>query len=144
VSSSATSADVAAVTTVAGQPTLLRCLDDRVEIEADPGALPAGATLACRRVEPPTVPSPPGPVVAETVFRLDASPVEGGKLPGLVALTVTYPADAIAPADRSRVTLGYLDGPEWKPVPDQDADPPGGRVTAPVDRPGTYALYRRP
>ena len=121
---------------MAGHPTQLQCLDDRVKIEADAGALPAGATLACRPAAPNTVPAPPGPVVGGAIFRLDAAPVEGGRLPGPATIEVTYPADAVAPADRARVTLGYLDGSEWKPVPAQDADPAAMRVSALVDRPG--------
>jgi hypothetical protein len=90
------------------------------------------------------VPAPPGPAVGGTLFRLDAAPVEGGKLPGLVSVEVTYPAEAVPPADRARLTLGYLDGSEWEPVQAQDADPAGTKVSATVERPGVYALYRRP
>ena len=115
-----------------------------MQFSAEPDALPAGATLACRPVEPQTVPAPPGPLVGDTIFRLDAAPVEGGKLPGLVTIEVTYPAEAVAPAERARLTLGYLDGSEWKPVPAQDAEPADTRISATVDRPGVYALYRQP
>lgn len=132
------------VTTVAGQPTVLECLDGRVRIAADAGDLPAGAALSCRPVEPGSVPAPPGSIVEGTVFRLDGSATTGSTLPSPATLQVAYPADAVTPADRARLTLGYLDGPTWRSLPDQDADPAEARVSAEIDRPGVYALYRRP
>jgi hypothetical protein len=100
-------------------------------------------TLVCRQIAPATVPAPPGTIVGETVFRLDASPSEGGALPGPVRLQVTYPPDAVPPAERGRLALAYLDGSAWEPLPDQVADPAASQISAIVDRAGTYALYRQ-
>lgn len=132
------------VTVTPGQPAVLRCLDNRVTVQADPDGLPAQTVLTCRPGAPTGVPEPPGPVVAEIIFRLDVTPSPGQSLPKPVNLQVTYPSGAVPPPDREQLTIGYLDGTEWKPVPEQTNQPSANRVTAMVDRPGVYALYRQP
>lgn len=132
------------VTVTAGRPTELRCLDDRVQLTADPNAVPARTTLTCLWIEPGSVPAPPGPVIAETVFELTASGGDPRMLPAPLDLTATYPADAVPQAERGRVGLAYLDGSTWRPLPDQRPDPATTQVSATVDRAGVYALYRQP
>jgi hypothetical protein len=135
---------VAGVSAAPGQPTLIQCLGEQVQVIAEPGALPPQTMLTCRPVEPGTVPPPPGEVVGETIFRVEASDGENGTLPSSVTIQVTYPPDAGPAAERDRLILGYLDGTEWQPVPEQDAEPADARVRAPADRTGVYALYRQP
>jgi hypothetical protein len=134
----------ATVTVAPGRPVLLQCLGTRVQIAADPDALPPQAILTCRPADLGAVLLPPGPVVDEIAFRLDGSPNDAGALPSPVTLQVSYPADAVPVADRGRLVLGFLEGSTWSPVPDQEADLAAGRISATIDRVGVYALYREP
>ncbi|MFN8634901.1 MAG: hypothetical protein U0893_13675 [Chloroflexota bacterium] len=132
------------VTASAGRPTELRCLDDRVQVTAGPDALPPRATLTCLQIEPGSVPTPPGPILSETVFQVTTSNGDPRTLPAPLDLTVAYPAGAVPSADRGRLSLAYLDGMVWKPLPDQHAEPDATRVSATIDRAGMYVLYRQP
>jgi hypothetical protein len=134
----------ASVTVVAGQPTQLRYLGERVTLSADPDALPAGLTLTLRPVEAGTVPQPPGPIVDAIIFRLEARAADGSALPAPIPVRVRYAAGTVPPAERNRITLGALDGQTWKPLPNQSGAPAAGLVTAELPRAGVYALYRQP
>jgi hypothetical protein len=135
----------ASVSAVAGRQTLLECLGERVRVTADPDALPPQTLLTCRSADLASgPPPPPGPVVGDIAFRLDASPNASGTLPKPVTIEVEYPDAAVPAAERDRVVLGRLDGSTWAPVPDQAADPDASSISAIVDRAGVYALYRAP
>jgi hypothetical protein len=129
------------VTVTAGQATDLRCLDDRVQIQADAGGLPPQTILTCRPIEPGSVPTPPGPFADDTVFELTSSPGTSTSLAGKLDLTVTYPA-SIPLDQREKLTLLYLNGKNWEPIADQSPDPDETAIGARVDRPGVYALYQ--
>jgi hypothetical protein len=132
------------VTVAANQPTTLRCLDNRVEVQAGPGALPPQTTLTCQPIEPGSVPKPQGDMVGDAVFELTSRPATGDRLPARVNLAVTYPEDAVAPEDRDRLALAYLDGTRWTRLPEQANDVNAHRVSATVDRAGVYVLHRQP
>jgi len=134
----------ASVTVAAGQPMQLRYLGDRVMLSAEPDALPAGLTLTLRPVEAGTVPQPPGPIVDAIIFRLEVRSSDGAALPAPVGVQVMYAQNAVPAAERSRITLGALDGQTWAPLPDQEAEPTTGRIATELSRAGVYALYRQP
>jgi hypothetical protein len=100
--------------------------------------------LTCRPIAANDAPSPPGPIVGEIRFRLDAAPGNGAPLPGKLELQVTYPPDAVPPAERDRLVLGHLDGERWEPLPDLRAEPAASRITVETDLTGVFGLYRRP
>src|SRR3954454_1695731 len=95
-------------------------------------------------IAPAAVPPPPGPIVANIIGRLDAAPTSGDRLGGEVEIQVTYPANAVPPADRGKLALGRFNGTAWEKLQDQNADQAGNRITARTDRTGIYALYRQP
>ena len=76
-------------------------------------------------------------------MRLDIAP-PADKLPKPIRIQVTYPPDAVPPPERERLTLGFLDGTKWEPLPDQTAEPPTMRISAMTDRTGVFALYVKP
>ena len=115
-----------------------------MEIQVSPGDLPAQTILTCRPIQPGSVPAPPGPLVADTVFELTTSPSAGPTLPGTLDLTVTYPQDAVPADQRDQLVLGYLSGTTWTPLPAQDAEPDEAQVAAGTNRAGVYGLYRQP
>jgi len=131
------------VTVLPNQPTTLRCLDDRVQVQANPGSLPPQTILTCRPIEPGSV-TPPSPLVNDTVFELTSSPGTSSALAGRLDLTVTYAADAVPEDERDQLTVGHLNGDHWEPLPNQVEEPEQTRIRASVDRPGVYGLYRQP
>jgi hypothetical protein len=132
------------VTVTAGQPTILRCLDDHVQAQAAPGALPPQTSLTCRPIDPGSVPPPPEPIVGGTVFDLTSSSGTSTTLPGKLDLTVTYAAGVVPVEQRESLTLGYLNGDHWEALPGQAPDPDQTVIGAKVDRPGVYGLYQQP
>ena len=132
------------VTTTPGQPLLLRCLGDRVQVSANPDSVPAQTTVSCRPAEPSGVAPPPGPIVNDTLFQLDVEVRNGRELTSPLDLQVTYAPNAVPPDQRNTLKLGFFDGKNWAPVPEQTSDEAARRISARVSEGGIFGLYRQP
>jgi len=95
------------------------------------------------RVDPGSVPPPPGGIVASLVFRLGASPCGGSglaALPGEGNLGVAYRNRAGESGDKSKFTLMFWDGQSWVAAPKQARDPGSNYVSATITALGIYAV----
>jgi hypothetical protein len=93
-------------------------------------------------VDPASVPAPPGPILEDFVFDVQAlngcSGPEIGQLPAPVNLGIAYEV----PADKGSLQIAYWDGTNWvdvQTVPDPDPNKP--YVSATIQSSGTYTVY---
>lgn len=132
------------VTTTPGQPLLLRCLGDRVQVSAAPDAVPAQTTVSCRPMDAGSIPPPPGPVIDDTLFEINVEVRNGRELSSPLDLQVVYAVNAVPPAERSTLKLGFFDGRNWSAVREQTADQAARRISGKITEGGTFGLYRQP
>jgi hypothetical protein len=100
-------------------------------------------SVSLERVDPGSVPGPPGGILGSLVFRVSASPCGGswlGSLPGEGNLGVGYRDGVAAGKDEGRLRLMYWDGQRWSEAPKQATDPGANYVSSTISALGVYAL----
>ncbi len=109
-------------------------------------ALPQPVRLTLEKVEPASLPPPPGRLAEGMVFNLLAEGCEGGaltELPAEVNLSATLSAEAASGLNRQDLILALYDGAQWLPAPKLAVDPNNNFVAASVARVGTYGVHQR-
>lgn len=101
--------------------------------------LPGAVQINLKRVDPGSVPAPPGGRVGSVVFDVSAG---GGAFPHAVNLGVSYSDAAAAGLNEAGLVLARLEGGQWMKVPSSVADPPSNFVSATIDQGGTYAVFQ--
>lgn len=105
-----------------------------------------GLYVQLNRVDPGSLPPPPGGLISPFIFRLSAAPCGGselGALPGEGNLGVSYRNRVADGRDEGRFTLVFWDGSQWSPATKVATDPGNNFVSATVTQLGVYALVQR-
>ena len=117
---------------------------DRVVVQVF-STTPAGIVLTLRLVDPAAYPGPPGTLVGDLIFQVEARDQQGAvlsQLPAEVYLSVRYTDADLAGRDDAGVTLARLDPADnqWKAAPRLLTDPGSNFVAATIGDLGVYVV----
>jgi hypothetical protein len=111
--------------------------------------MPRSLSFSLRRLDPSSVPAPPGGrLVDAIVFELIAQECGGGgvgELPAEINLGIRYTDADASGLNEQNFTIAILDQStrQWQPAAKQAPDPGANYVSATITRLGTYAVYQR-
>ncbi|MGE3268861.1 MAG: hypothetical protein AB7P40_08955 [Chloroflexota bacterium] len=98
------------------------------------------------RIDPGSVPPPPGSLAGQLAFRVTAAPCGGSPfdtLPGAANLGISYRNRLAESLNESRLTLMRYDGQQWTVAPGSVPDPDNNYVSASITETGVYAVVQQ-